>query len=290
MIFHLCEKQDWEKAREAGEYEAASLKKEGFIHLSTYGQILSIANWWYKKSSEPILLMLDNNKISEHLKWEGEDCLDFPHLYRPIKVNEVLKTIPLNRVSDQFVDSEELQLAAEAITLSTERLSLREFQLSDFDTVHEYASDENLLKYMIWGPNTKLDTRAFFSRVFKWQSENPREEYHFAVVENKSKTLVGGCNLSIDDIETGVGSIGYILNPKFHKLGYATELSRELLRFGFKKLYLNRIDATCDKLNEPSFNVMKRIGMRQTDLILNDKINGRIRNTVVCSIAKLSPQ
>ena len=37
------------------------------------------------------------------------------------------------------------------VTLSTERLVLREFNEKDFLAVHAYASDKENIKYMIWG-------------------------------------------------------------------------------------------------------------------------------------------
>ena len=37
------------------------------------------------------------------------------------------------------------------VTLSTERLVLREFNEKGFLAVHAYASDKENIKYMIWG-------------------------------------------------------------------------------------------------------------------------------------------
>ena len=55
--------------------------------------------------------------------------------------------------------------------LETERLILREFREADFEAVHEYGSDPEVVKYMLWGPNTEQDTREFIRKVLVQQKE-----------------------------------------------------------------------------------------------------------------------
>jgi uncharacterized protein (DUF952 family) len=55
MIFHLISFVDWNKSQLLGEYRAPSLDTEGFIHLSSYGQILSVANSFYESVQLPLL-------------------------------------------------------------------------------------------------------------------------------------------------------------------------------------------------------------------------------------------
>ncbi len=46
-------------------------------------------------------------------------------------------------------------------TLETERLILRKFTEDAFSAVHSYASVSENTTYMVWGPNTEEQTRAF---------------------------------------------------------------------------------------------------------------------------------
>ena len=46
-------------------------------------------------------------------------------------------------------------------------------------------------------------------------------------------------------------------------MGYATEASEALLAFGFDKLELHRVIATCDVGNASSARVLEKIGMRR---------------------------
>lgn len=43
----------------------------------------------------------------------------------------------------------------------TERLILREFSPDDFEAVHEYSSDYDNVKHMMFGPNTPKQTREY---------------------------------------------------------------------------------------------------------------------------------
>ena len=50
---------------------------------------------------------------------------------------------------------------------------------------------------------------------------------------------------------------------KFHNKGFASEAALAVLKFGFEKMRLHRIIATCQPENTPSYRVMEKIGMRR---------------------------
>jgi RimJ/RimL family protein N-acetyltransferase len=45
--------------------------------------------------------------------------------------------------------------------IETERLLLRELRADDENDIHEYASDPEVVRLMIWGPSTPDLTRGF---------------------------------------------------------------------------------------------------------------------------------
>ncbi len=57
--------------------------------------------------------------------------------------------------------------------------------------------------------------------------------------------------------------IGWAFDPAHHGNGYATEAARDLLRLSFEDLGLHRVEALCFAVNEPSWRLMERIGMRR---------------------------
>jgi RimJ/RimL family protein N-acetyltransferase len=159
------------------------------------------------------------------------------------------------------------------LILQTARLELREILENDCAEVHEFGSDPMVARFMNWGPNTEDDTHRFIQRSIGYQSEKPRMHYSLAIVVRDLSRLIGSCGVYLSNIENREGYIGYCLNRQFWGQGYATETARALLEFGFNKLNLHRIFATCDPANMVSAHVLEKIGL---------KYEGHFRENVYC--------
>ncbi len=170
--------------------------------------------------------------------------------------------------------------------LTTERLILRQFKEKDWQSVHEYASDLEVVRYLSWGPNTEEDTRDFVRRAAVRHLERPRQNYEFAVVLKTEDKLIGGCGIGISDATHHKEAwIYYFLNRGYWGRGYATEVVNALLEFGFFKLKLHRIFATCDPENSVSASVLKKVGMqREGCLRQHELIRGEWRDSLVHAI------
>jgi len=138
-------------------------------------------------------------------------------------------------------------------------ISVREFQLSDWKDVHEYASQERVCIYQPWGPNVESESKEFVNMIIRDSQKEPRTRYVFAIVIQESNKVVGAGEISIRDAKNHKGEIAYIINPEYWGNGYATEVANWLLNFGFSDLNLHRIFATCDPRNEASSKVLEKI-------------------------------
>lgn len=173
------------------------------------------------------------------------------------------------------------------VQLESERLLLREFVKSDFEAVHEYARDPDVVRYMEWGPNGREATRKFIDIALAWQKESDRQIYEFAVTLKSENVLIGACGVRISPSDPGQADIGYCYNKMYWRQGYAAEAGRCLLIFGFEKLELHRIVATCDTENLGSSGVMEKIGMRREGHFIEDKkIKGHYRDTYLYAILR----
>lgn len=142
----------------------------------------------------------------------------------------------------------------------TKRLIIREFIFDDIEVVHEYASDPLVTKYMIWGPNSEEDTRNYISLMIEQQRQVLRQDYEFAIILKETGKLIGGCAIHTNGPRQG--EFGYCFNRLFWGQGYATEAAGMILKFGFHKLGLHRIYATCRPDNIGSAKVMQKNGMK----------------------------
>ena len=100
-LFHIIERDAWADARRRGTYAPVSFKNEGFIHLSAHHQVLGTANRFYGGATDLLVLVVDEASLGSALVWEeGEPGVDFPHLYRPLKIMEVTEVRRLRRGKD----------------------------------------------------------------------------------------------------------------------------------------------------------------------------------------------
>jgi [ribosomal protein S5]-alanine N-acetyltransferase len=167
--------------------------------------------------------------------------------------------------------------------IMTDRLNLREFEFSDWKQIHLYSSDIDALKYMSWGPNTEEDTVRLVQNFITAQTESPRLRYAFAIVLKKNHSVIGGCELILQ--EHSQASIGYCLNRRYWGEGYATEAVFELCRFGFDELNLHRIFATCRPENVASYNILEKIGMKREGMFREHfYAKGKWQNSYLYSI------
>ncbi|MBB6497905.1 GNAT family N-acetyltransferase [Pedobacter cryoconitis] len=170
------------------------------------------------------------------------------------------------------------------IWIETERLILREYVVSDWEAVHEYAKQEDILIYENWGPNSEADTKEFIENVIKSKKAIPRVSFELAIVFKKEDKLIGGCGFRFDTKEEHKGNLGYIINPLYWRAGYAVEATKALIQYARAELEVKTINATCDVLNIASQAVLKHCGFSRIGLIRKDiEMKGRVRDTFVFS-------
>jgi len=144
-----------------------------------------------------------------------------------------------------------------AHSLETARLILREFSESDIAELVPLigAREVAATTLRIPHPYEEKHAREFLATVPK---EN---ELRLAIRLRRDGRLCGGMGLH-PEMQHRRAELGYWIGVPFWGNGYATEAAREVVRYGFEKLDLNRIFATHFKGNEKSGRVLQKIGMR----------------------------
>ncbi|MGM2767667.1 MULTISPECIES: GNAT family N-acetyltransferase [unclassified Bacillus (in: firmicutes)] len=140
--------------------------------------------------------------------------------------------------------------------IRTERLLIRNFEFKDWQAVHEYTSDSNVMKYIPEGVFTEEDARNFVNRNMGENAEN------FPVILVDENILIGHIVFH-KYFGEHTYEIGWVFNPKYFNKGYASEAAQATLKYGFKEMKLHRIIATCQPQNIPSYGLMEKIGMRR---------------------------
>lgn len=99
-IAHICEASAWEEACRAGEYRAASLEVEGFIHASRPEQVIAVANRFYRESPKLVLLRIDPARLTSRWQEDPVEGQRFPHVYGPINLNAVIDALEFSPDAD----------------------------------------------------------------------------------------------------------------------------------------------------------------------------------------------
>ena len=166
--------------------------------------------------------------------------------------------------------------------LTTNRLLLREFVESDWQAVLAYQNDPLYLRYNPWTQRTEQDARQFVRWFIAWQEEQPRKKFQFAAILPGEERLIGNCGIRMRSTNAREADIGYEFDSRYWGQGYATEVARAMLAFGFGQLGLHRIWAHCFAENVASARVLEKIGMQlEGRLRENEWMKGRWWDTLV---------
>lgn len=91
MTYKIISTKDWATFQTAGHYAGSAVDlADGYIHMSTAGQIAVTARKHYAGRDGLMLLTVDLGALGEALKWEPSRGGDlFPHLYAHLPISAV---------------------------------------------------------------------------------------------------------------------------------------------------------------------------------------------------------
>ena len=147
--------------------------------------------------------------------------------------------------------------------LETERLILRELTKDDFNDLYEILSDEETMKHY-----PKPFDKEKVNNWIDWNIENYRVFGFglFAVVLKENGQMIGDCGITMQNIHGKIKpEIGYHINKKYQKKGYATEAAIRCKDFIFENTPFNTIYTYMKYTNIGSYTVALKNGMKLVD-------------------------
>ncbi|MFI1677572.1 GNAT family N-acetyltransferase [Streptomyces sp. NPDC020607] len=165
------------------------------------------------------------------------------------------------------------------------RLTLREFTSEDVDAVFAIYGSREATQHLSFEPRSHAEVDAIVARSMASAKATPRSEYALAVVERRTRELIGFGRLATDPHQQRAATFGFALRPDHWGLGYGLETVRLLLGFGFDDLRLHRIWGARSPLNEASAKTMAAAGMTEEGTIREHvQKAGQWRDSVVHAI------
>ena len=151
------------------------------------------------------------------------------------------------------------------IFLETKRLILKTTELSDLDKLIALRSDPDVMRYIGDGTvHTEEQVKKFLSMAIPYQEKHG---IGFCMVyEKESGSFIGQAGLfhiGYYDAQPEI-EIAYRLHKKFWGNGYATELAKALIQWGFQHLPVDKLIAAAEPENIASQKVLKKAGLDYT--------------------------
>lgn len=143
--------------------------------------------------------------------------------------------------------------------IKTARLRLRPFTLNDVDDIHRLWIDPDVRKYL-WDDEVISRERAasaIDASIAHFESDGLGL---WAVFPHGENRLIGFCGFWFFHDPPQLQLL-YGIAPSHWGKGFATEVAKAMIRYGFEKHSFDRIEASADVPNLASLRVMEKAGM-----------------------------
>lgn len=146
--------------------------------------------------------------------------------------------------------------------LETERFILRKLTPEDAGDLFHYFSNDEVTKY--YDLDSFVELKQAEELIHNWNSRyNENLGIRWAITIKKENRVLGTCGFHNWAKEHYKAEIGYELTPEYWRQGVMKEVLREVMRFGFEDLRLNRIEAFIDPDNISSRYLLEKLGFSE---------------------------
>jgi [ribosomal protein S5]-alanine N-acetyltransferase len=150
--------------------------------------------------------------------------------------------------------------------IETERLILRQLTFDDTDFIFQHFSDPNVSQYLM--DELPLTDRAGAEEIIRFYLEPEGKTYNrWGMVHKTDHRLIGTIGFHKWSKTNLRAEIGYDLSPAWWGKGYMSEALGAVLRNGFERMGLNRIEALVYTGNARSNHLLERFGFNQEGLL-----------------------
>lgn len=150
--------------------------------------------------------------------------------------------------------------------LETDRLIIRFTSIDDFNNIFALRSDPEVQKYTTQLAATKKDVQGFLDMVIPYQKKHGHGMA--SVFEKKTGEFIGQAGIfhvGHYDLQPEI-EIGYRFHVKYWGRGFATEVTKALIKWGFQNLNVLKIVSFVETKNIASRRVLEKCGFHHIGL------------------------
>lgn len=170
--------------------------------------------------------------------------------------------------------------------LETRHLILRAMTRDDVQDVFAYASDEEVTRFLRWGPHGSLEeTESYVGEVLREYKEG--RDGPWVVEYKETGRVVGSIHLMSISAQHSKAEVGFVLSRPYWNRGLMSEALTGVLAYSFESLGLNRVEGFCLVDNRAGIRVMERVGMKREGVLREYLFQkGAFRDFVLYSMLK----
>jgi len=170
--------------------------------------------------------------------------------------------------------------------MQTDRLVMRPLTMEDADFVFQHFRDPRVTEYLMDEPPVADYAQAQAIINFYLEPEG-NSHNRWGIVRNTDSRLIGSCGYHKWMKAYFRAEIGYDLSPDFWGQGYMTEALRAVIRNGFDRMELNRIDALVYSGNSRSLRLLRKLGFKQEGLLRDYFcLDGKFYDHYLCALLR----
>lgn len=148
------------------------------------------------------------------------------------------------------------------MNLKTKRLELTEISWKDLIDIHKFHSEPKVDEFNTLGIPDNLDqTKTIVKPDIEDQTKSIRSRYCWKIKLAENIEFIGLAGMFLSNDKYKMAEFYYKFYPKYWGNGFATETAKAIIKFGFEKHKLHRIEAGVATENIASVRVLEKSGM-----------------------------
>ena len=160
--------------------------------------------------------------------------------------------------------------------IQNESFILSEVKKDDYSSLYEIYSDDETIKYQ------QIDTMKTIEQSQKsvqsfLQGFINRKFIRWCISRKEDDKVIGLITLHDFDNWNSKTEIGYMLNRKYWGQNIMSEVGREIIKFTFETIRLNRIEASIHPENIASIKLSEKLGFKKEGLKIEAAYNIRTK-------------
>lgn len=220
------------------------------------------------EQEEPVLYVTDDSETARNLRNCGHAVLIYLHEgNREMDFSEFLYAVEdPEGLEPEFLDKVYRRLKGLPWNiLETERCLIRETVPEDVDDFYQIYSDPSITRYMEdLYPEVEQEKqyiREYIEKVYSFF-----EFGVWTVVERESGSVIGRAGFAFRE-GYEEPELGFIIGVPWHRRGYAEEVCRAVVKYGWEVLNFQQVQALVEPGNEPSLKLCRKLGFVEKEKV-----------------------